>query len=60
MFDWFVDDSTPKILANYPNFIKDFIDLYRKNKCLWKIKSLCQQSFANDSLSRITWTVEKQ
>ena len=34
-------------MANQPNFITDFIDLYRKHKCLWKIKDA---AYANRAL----------
>lgn len=34
-------------MANQPDFMKDFIDLYRKHKCLWKIKDA---AYANRSL----------
>lgn len=34
-------------MANQPSFIKDFIDLYRQHKCLWKIKDA---TYANRAL----------
>ncbi|XP_031327378.1 uncharacterized protein LOC116158689 [Photinus pyralis] len=34
-------------MANQPSFIKDFIELYQKHKCLWKIKD---SSYANKAL----------
>lgn len=34
-------------MANQPSFVKDFIDIYRKHKCLWKVK---HSTYSNKAL----------